>query len=220
MSQQTVEEYLETINMLEEIEGSPVKTTSLARLMEVSSASVTEMLRRLSEKGMVNYTPYGGVSLTDKGWEYVTRLTRRHRLWEVFLNKHLGFAWDEVYDEACKLEHNTSDDVAEKLAQFLGQPETCPHGSLIPKKGQKTMKSGGVPLAGLDAGRKAKILRIINENNSSFLRYLDEMGLIPGTEIEITEKASFDGTLTIKVGENVRAVSPEAASYIIIEPLD
>jgi len=153
MSQQTVEEYLETINTLEEIEGSPVKTTSLARVLEVSSASVTEMLRRLSEKGMVNYTPYGGVSLTEKGWEYVVRLTRRHRLWEVFLNRHLGFGWDEVYDDACKLEHNTSDEVAEKLAQFLGQPDTCPHGSPIPRKGQKTIKMSGIPLAGLEAGR-------------------------------------------------------------------
>ena len=220
MSQQTVEEYLETINDLEEVGSSPVKTSSLARVMEVSSASVTEMLRRLAEKGMVNYTPYGGVSLTEKGRNYVMKLTRRHRLWEVFLNRHLGFGWDEVYQDACKLEHNTSDEVAEKLAQFLGQPGTCPHGSPIPKKGQKTIKKSGLPLDELEAGRKAKVMRVANENNPRFLRYLNELGVTPGTEIEVSEKASFDGTLTIRVKDCIRAVSPETASNITVEPLD
>jgi len=220
MSQQTVEEYLETINDLEETGTSPVKTSSLARVMEVSPASVTEMLRRLAEKGMVDYTPYGGVNLKEKGREYVMKLTRRHRLWEVFLNRHLGYGWDEVYEDACKLEHNTSDKVAEKLAQFLGQPDTCPHGSPIPKKNQKVIEKGGMPLAELEAGRKAKILRVTNENNPKFLHYLSELGMTPGIEIEISEKASFDGTLTIRVKDCVRAVSPETASNIIVEPLD
>lgn len=219
MSRQTVEEYLETINSLEEVEGTPVKTSSLARVMEVSSASVSEMLRRLSEKGMVNYTPYGGVSLTERGWQYVTKLTRRHRLWEVFLNRYLGIGWQEVYDEACNLEHNTSDMVAEKLAQFLGKPETCPHGSLIPYGKIQPPKMPGIPLAELDIGHKARIIRVTNESNSELLNYLAELGLIPGTELEVSEKASFDGTLKVKISDCTKAISAEVASFIKVEPI-
>lgn len=219
MSRQTVEEYLETINNLEEMEGTPVKTSSLARVMEVSSASVSEMLRRLSEKGMVNYTPYGGVSLTERGWQYVTRLTRRHRLWEVFLNRYLGIGWQEVYNEACNLEHNTSDMVAEKLAQFLGRPETCPHGSPIPYGKIQPPKMPGILLAELDVGHKARIIQVTNERNSELLSYLTELGLIPGAEMELSEKASFDGTLTVKINDCTKAISAEVASFIKVEPI-
>ncbi len=219
MSRQTVEEYLETINTLEEMEGTPVKTSSLARVMEVSSASVSEMLRRLSEKGMVNYTPYGGVSLTEKGWQYVTKLTRRHRLWEVFLNRYLGIGWQEVYDEACNLEHNTSDMVAEKLAQFLGKPETCPHGSPIPYGKKQPSRMPGIPLAELDIGHKARVIQVTNERNSELLNYLTELGLIPGAEMELSEKASFDGTLTVKINDCTKAISAEVASFIKVEPI-
>lgn len=219
MSQQTVEEYLDSISTLEEIEGSPVKTSSLAMVLEVSSASVSEMLQRLSEKGVVNYTPYGGVNLTEKGWQLALGLTRRHRLWEVFLNRHLGIGWEDVFSEACKLEHNTSDFVTEKLAQFLGNPMACPHGSPIPEVGQQPPKMPGVPLADLDVGWKAKVIRITNERNEKLLHYLTELGLIPGAEMEVFEKASFDGTLTVKVNDSVRAIGPEVVSFIIVEPL-
>jgi len=204
LSQQTVEEYLETIDTLEEMEGSPVKTSSLAQVLKVSSASVSEMLHRLSEKGLVNYTPYGGVSLTEKGQQQVIKLTRRHRLWEVFLNKHLGIGWEDVYHEACILEHNTSDLVAEKLAQFLDNPATCPHGSPIPNGKQQPLETPGTPLADLGTVQKARVVRITNERNTMFLHHLTDLGLIPGAEFEVLEKAPFDGTLTIKVNNTTR----------------
>ncbi len=219
MSWQTIEEYLETINILEELEGSPVKTSSLARVLEVSSASVSEMLHRLSEKGLINYTPYGGVSLTEEARRQVLKLTRRHRLWEVFLNRHLGIGWEDVYHEACNLEHNTSDLVAEKLAQFLGNPAACPHGSPIPKGDHQPPKIPGTPLAGLNIGQKAKVIRVTNERNTRLLHYLTDLGLIPGAEFEVLEKAPFDGTLTIKVKNSIKAVGPEVASFIMVEPL-
>jgi len=219
LSQQTVEEYLETINTLEEVESSPVKTSSLAQVLEVSSASVSEMLHRLSEKGLVNYTPYGGVSLTEKGQQQVIKLTRRHRIWEVFLNRHLGIGWEDVCHEACILEHNTSDLVAEKLAQFLDNPATCPHGSPIPKGDQQPSKMPGTPLADLDTGQKARVVRVTNERNTRFLHYLTVLGLIPGAEFEVLEKAPFDGTITIKTGDSVRAISAEVASFVKVEPV-
>lgn len=219
MSRQTIEEYLETIKTLEEMEGSPVKTSSLARVLAVSAASVSEMLQRLSEKEMVKYTPYSGVSLTEKGLQQALKLTRRHRLWEVFLNRHLGIGWEEVYDEACNLEHNTSDLVAEKLAQFMDNPAVCPHGSPIPDSSLKLPETSGTPIANMITGKKARIVRITNEINAELLHYLNKLGIVPGAEIEVIEKATFDGTITIKAGESIKAISADVASFIKVEPL-
>jgi len=219
LSRQTVEEYLETIKTLEEMEGSPVRTSSLARVLTVSAASVSEMLQRLSEKGMVRYIPYSGVSLTEKGLQQVLKLTRRHRLWEVFLNRYLGISWEEVYNEACNLEHNTSEMVAEKLAQFLGNPAVCPHGSPIPDENLKLPEIPGTPLTDLETGKKVKITKITNEINQELLYHIAGLGLAPGAEIEVIEKAPFDGTITIKTGDSVRAISAEVASFINAEPI-
>ena len=218
MSERTVEEYVECIGELEERE-SPVSTSSIAQVLEVSPASVSEMLQRLSKKVLVEYTPYGGAKLTKKGSRHFLELTRRHRLWEVFLNRHLGIGWQDVYQPACKLEHCTSDLVAERLAEFLDNPEVCPHGNPIPKSNLKQPKAPGIPLADLEAGRMAEITRVINEGNVEFLYYLTSLGLTPGAKIKLLEKASFDGTLTIEVNNSTRAIGREAASLIMVEPV-
>ena len=219
MSQRTVEEYLESIGALEETEN-PVSTTSIAHSMGISLASVSEMVRRLSEKGLVEYTPYGGAALTTEGKKSYLLLTRRHHLWEVFLNKHLGISWDEVYQHACTLEHATSDLVAEKLAEFLGNPEYCPHGNPIPDKLLLRDENRGIPLNKLDAGQSAKVLSVINEYNAEFLRYLTSVGLIPGAEFKVVEKAEYDGTLTIEINNTTKAIGQEAASLITVESTD
>jgi len=216
LSQRTVEEYLESIGALEERE-SPVSTSSIAQLLGLSLASVSEMLHRLSEKGLVDYTPYGGASLTEEGRRRFLKLTRRHRLWEVFLNRHLGIGWEDVYQEACNLEHATSDQVAERLARFLDNPKVCPHGSPIPTRNQKLPKATGVPLPHLEVGQVGKVACIINERDSQLLHYLTSLGLIPGAELKVLEKASFDGTLTIEVNNSTKAVGPQAASFITVE---
>jgi DtxR family Mn-dependent transcriptional regulator len=110
--------------------------------------------------------------------------------------------------------------VAERLAQFLGNPQTCPHGSPIPGGGRRQKNIIGMPLAELQVNKKARIIQVTNESNKKLLLCLTELGLTPGSEIEVTQKASFDGTLTIKVKNSIRAVGTEAASYIIVEPLD
>ena len=218
MSQRTVEEYLETIGALEERE-SPVSTSSIAQSMGLSMASVSEMLHRLSKKGLVDYTPYSGASLTDEGRKRFLRLTRRHRLWEVFLHRYLGIGWEDVYQHACSLEHATTDLVTDKLAEFLNNPETCPHGSPIPKKDLKRQVSPGVTLADLEAGKSAMISSVIIERDSEFLRYLSAMNLVPDIEVKVVEKASYDGTLTIQVDQSTKAISKEAASLILVKPL-
>ena len=218
MSQRTTEEYLETIGALEERE-SPVSTSSIAQSMGLSLASVSEMLRRLSEKGLVEHTPYGGASLTDEGQQRFLRLTRRHRLWEVFLNRYLGISWEDVYHHACTLEHATSDLVEDKLAEFMDNPDVCPHGSPIPKKNLKRPISAGVTLANLDTGQSANVLNIIIEHDTDFLRYLTSLELTPGATVKVLEKAPYDGTLTIEVNNATRAIGREAASLIMVKPL-
>ena len=218
MSERTVEEYLESIGTLEERE-SPVSTSSIAQALEVSPASVSEMLHRLSKKGLVEYTPYGGATLTKKGRRHFLKLTRRHRLWEVFLNRYLGIGWEDVYQPACSLEHATSDLIAEKLAEFLDNPEVCPHGSPIPSSSLERPEVSGIPLADLEAGRMAEVARVISEGNVEFLHYLSSLGLIPGAKVKVLEKAPFDGTLTIEVNNSTKAIGREAASLIMVEPI-
>jgi len=217
LSQRTTEEYLETIGALEERE-SPVSTSSIAQSMGLSLASVSEMLRRLSEKGLVEHTPYGGASLTDEGQQRFLRLTRRHRLWEVFLNRYLGISWEDVYHHACTLEHATSDLVEDKLAEFMDNPDVCPHGSPIPKKDLKRPANDGVTLANLDTGQSANVLNIIIEHNTDFLRYLTSLEMTPGATVKVLEKAPYDGTLTIEVNNATRAIGREAASLIVVKP--
>ena len=217
MSERTIEEYLESVEALERLE-SPVRTSSLAQVLEVSPATVSEMLQRLSKKGLVEYTPYGGTTLTEEGRQRVLELTRRHRLWEVFLNRYLGIGWEDVYQDACNLEHATSDLVTEKLAQFLDNPEVCPHGNPIPKDNRELPEVSGIPLAELEAGRVGRMVSVVSESNTKFLHYLTGLGLTPGAKVKVLEKAPFDGTLTIKVNNATKAIGPQAASLVMVEP--
>ena len=217
MSQRTVEEYLESIGSLEEHE-SPVSTTSIAQIMGLSLASVCEMVRRLSEKGLVEYTPYGGANLTDEGRKRFLRLTRRHRLWEVFLNRYLGIGWEDVYQHACSLEHATTDLVVQKLAKFLDNPEVCPHGRPIPGSNLERPNGSGIPLSKLEVGQSATMLSVISEHNTEFLHYLTDLGLTPGATVTVTERAPYDGTLTIEVNNATKAIGRDAASQIMVKP--
>jgi len=218
LSQRTTEEYLENIGALEERE-SPVSTSSIAQSMGLSLASVSEMLRRLSEKGLVEHTPYGGANLTDEGQQRFLKLTRRHRLWEVFLNRYLGIGWEDVYHHACSLEHATNDLVADKLDEFMNHPDVCPHGSPIPEKSLHRPVSTGVTLSTLEIGQLARVLNVIIEHNSDFLRYLTSLELTPGARLKVLEKAPYDGTLTIEVNNATRAIGREAASLIMVKLL-
>jgi len=218
LSQRTIEEYLETIGALEERE-SPVSTSSIAQNMGLSLASVSEMLRRLSKKGLVEHTPYGGASLTDEGRQRFLKLTRRHRLWEVFLNRYLGIGWEDVYNHACSLEHATSDLVTDKLDVFLDHPDVCPHGSPIPRRNLERPSGGGTTLADLEIGQSAIVLNVIIEHNTEFLHFLTSLELTPGATLKVIEKAPYDGTLTIEVNNNNHAIGKEAASLVMVKPL-
>lgn len=216
MSQRNIEEYLETIGALEEREN-PVSTSSVAQGMGVSLASVSEMLRRLAAKGLVEHTPYGGATLTTEGRRRYLHLTRRHRLWEVFLNRYLGIGWEDVYQHACLLEHATSDLVADKLAAFMDNPAVCPHGSPIPDKDLTYTPVSGTPLADIEPGQSVRVVNAVLARDADFLRYLTETGLTPGAEVTVVEKAAYDGTLTIETAGGIRAVGKEAASMVVVQ---
>jgi DtxR family Mn-dependent transcriptional regulator len=218
LSERTVEEYLESIGTLEE-RKVPIRTADLAQILGVTSASVSEMLQRLSEKGLVKYAPYKGASLTEEGRRLVLSLMRRHRLWEVFLNQHLGIGWEDIYQEACNLEHVTSALVTEKLAQFLNNPEICPHGRPIPKNERRMPRMPGVPLSNIEDGTEIRVVGVMNERDAALLRYLTDIGLTVGVKVQVLEKAPFDGTLTIRVNDSIRAVGPEAANLIMVEQI-
>ena len=217
MGERTTEEYLERIGELERSE-SPVRTSSLAQAMGLSLGSISEMLQRLSRKGLVKYAPYAGVSLIAEGKHHFLKLTRRHRLWEVFLNRYLGISWEDVYREACSLEHCTSDLIAERLAQFLNNPDHCPHGSPIPDGNYEMPEANAVLLSKLEVGRNGKMASVGCESDTECLRHLTSIGLTPGASVVVSERSPFDDILTIEIDGSSRAIGAQLASLIMIEP--
>jgi DtxR family Mn-dependent transcriptional regulator len=210
----TTEEYLESICKLSG-EQSPVALSALADHLGISSVSANEMIKKLVARGLVTYEPYKGVRLTAEGQTQALRVIRRHRLWERFLADVLGLPWDRVHEEACQLEHATSSLVEEKLAQFLDEPETCPHGH--PVAGADCCHGEeGLLLSEMEPGQRAVIL-CVAEHDADLLRYLAELELRPQVVIEVEEVAPFDGPLTVRIGESHRVIGRQVASQVTVQ---
>lgn len=217
MVTESAEEYLEAIYKLGE-EGQPVALSTLAECLEISSVSANEMVRKLVERNLVLYEPYKGVSLTPAGQAKALAVIRRHRLWERLLTDVLGLSWDQVHEEACRLEHATSPLVEERLAQLLGEPKTCPHGHPMPTAEGEMAVEAGCPLAELTAGQRARVLRV-PEGDDALLRYLATLGLKPQVTVQVEVAAPFQGPLTVQVGEGRHVLGRELASQIVVRPL-
>jgi len=217
MASENIEEYLETIYKLEQ-DVSPVTTSALAKQLGISPASVSEMAGKLAEQGLVTREPYKGMALTAKGKHQALIVIRRHRLWERLLTDVLGLSWDLVHEEACRLEHATSPLVEERLAQLLGEPETCPHGHPMPTSEGEMVGEAGCPLAELTAGQEARVLRV-PEGDDALLRYLATLGLEPQVMVQVEAAAPFQGPLTVQVGEARHVLGRELASQIAVRPL-
>ena len=212
MTTDSMEQYLQTICKLSS-EQSPVALSALADQMGISSVSANEMIKKLVARELAAYEPYKGVTLTAEGQTQALRVIRRHRLWERFLADVLGIPWDRVHEEACQLEHATSALVEEKLAQFLNEPETCPHGH--PVAGADCCREEGLPLSELKPGQHAVVLRVA-EHDADLLRYLDELELRPQAVIEVEEVAPFDGPLTVRIDDCRRVIGRQVASQITV----
>ena len=177
-------------------------TTEIAARLSVAPASVTKMLGRLQELGLVRYERYRGASLTERGRAEALRLVRRHRLIESFLLEHLGYSWQDVHDEAERLEHAVSDNFTERLAEFLGHPARDPHGAPIPGADGVLAAEDSFPLGEATAGGRVRITRVHNEE-APVLTYLGERGLVPGRSLEVKEVRDLDGVVTVEDEEGI-----------------
>ena len=210
------ENYLKTIYHLTTISDAEVSTNAIAEKIETKASSVTDMLKKLSEKDLVNYVKYQGVSLTDKGKLSAKMIVRKHRLWEVFLVDKLDFSWDEVHDIAEQLEHIKSEKLVNKLDDFLGNPTEDPHGDPIPNaKGQIT-KTEKQLLSELTVNQIG-ICVGVKDSSADFLKYLDKQEIALGSKIEIIGKESFDLSLKIKVDSKEMTISNKIASNIFVK---
>ena len=175
-------------------------TKEVADLLSVSPASVTSMFGRLQEMGLVRYERYRGASLTESGLMEALRLLRRHRLIETFLLEHLGYSWQEVHDEAERLEHAVSDGFTERLAEMLGHPARDPHGDPIPAADGTMPLEESRPLGEASVGERVEIVQV-SDADPDALDYLGERGLVPGCVILVEEARSFDGVVTVGIEE-------------------
>lgn len=219
MKQLTIstQDYLKNIYDLTE-NGENASTNALAAKLNISAPSVTGMIKKLSsaEPPLVEYQKHQGVSLTKDGKRAALEVIRHHRLLEMWLVQTLGYSWDEVHEEAERLEHVISEDFERRIAAAMGHPDRDPHGDLIPTEDLKMPEDDSTPLSALRPETSATILRV-KASDPELLRHLEGLGLIPGTQIEIKEYSSFDHNLTIKLGRKSIVLGLNITSQIFVE---
>ena len=210
----TEENYLKIIYHLSE-KTNNVQTNAIAEQMQTKPASVTDMIKKLADKGFVHYIKYQGVTLTEKGKNAAIDIVRKHRLWEVFLVDKLSFKWDEVHDVAEELEHIKSEALIERLDEFLGFPKSDPHGDPIPDKNGRFAKTQFIKLIALKIGESGTITGV-SQHSSAFLKHLEKLGLTLGKQIVVNDVTDFDGSVEISVGDKQIIISREVAKHILI----
>jgi DtxR family Mn-dependent transcriptional regulator len=216
MLSQAVEDYLKTIYKLQD--GSDIVSTSdIARTMSVSSASVTNMVKRLAQLGLVEYESYRGVTVTSTGKKVALEIIRHHRLLELYLREVMGYPWDKVHQEAEHLEHHISEEFEDKLDEMLGFPTHDPHGDPIPTREGEIAESTTDPLASFEPGVNVVIQRV-SDSDPEMLGYLEKIGLLPGTTLEIVAMAPFHGPVTVRVGDSEHVIGYRIASNVFVEP--
>lgn len=212
-----VEDYLKVIYEIERTAGAAA-TTDIANRLAIAPASVSGMVRRLAEQGLVEHERYHGVKLTGSGRRVALRMLRRHRVIEAYLTRALGYPWDRVHDEAERLEHAASDELIDRMAEAIGEPATDPHGAPIPTREGAIDERTFISLAELELGARGRVVRV-SDDDAPRLRYLGELGLTPGSEVSVLERAPFGGPVRLKVGAIERIVGPSLAAVVLVEPL-
>jgi DtxR family Mn-dependent transcriptional regulator len=211
----TEENYLKTIFHLDIDTNGTVSTNAISECLHTKAASVTDMLKKLAEKELINYAKYQGVTLTETGKKKALSIIRKHRIWEVFLVEKLNFKWDEVHDLAEELEHINSDILINRLDEFLDFPENDPHGDPIPDKNGVLKSQELIPVAKMDIGANGKISGV-REHSKDFLQYLEKTGLILGGEIYIIDKIAFDGAVIVGINNKEQTISREVAKNLLV----
>ena len=219
LNHQAIEDYLKTIYSLAE-EESPVSTSRIAAARNVKPASVTGMLQRLEQLQLVNYEKHYGVTLTETGHKIALEVIRHHRLIELYLIEALGFSWDEVHEQADILEHVISEKLEERIAAALGYPTFDPHGDPIPNKEGQIAQTDARPLISIPPTQPVRISRILQDDNSERLRYLADLGLTPGAEIEVVAIDPLNGLITFRLNEEERVINHDAAAVVLVDLLN
>lgn len=217
MLSQSIQDYLKTIYKLQQ-EENQVSTTNIAKALNISGASVTGMLKRLSAMKLVDYHSYKGVKLTEDGVKLALEILRHHRLIELYLKESLGFSLAKVHDEACRLEHYVSDEFVQKIDKILGYPEYSPLGNPIPNKDGEIPTRKKYLLNEVNPPIKVVITQL-NDEDPDMLDYFEEMKLLPNTIISVKEKAPFNGPITIFFGGEDKILGNEIAKNIWVSNL-
>lgn len=211
-----MEDYLKSIYILQQERGEVTTSLLAEQLGGFKPGSVTGMLKKLAELHLVTYAPYQGVRLTDAGEKIALEVIRHHRLLELYLVEALGYSWDEVHEEAEKLEHHISAKFAARIAEHLGNPAFDPHGDPIPTSEGKIPQSTDRCLADLGISTQARVVRVC-EQDSERLRYLADIGLIPGAIITVMDVAPFEGPIAVEIEQQVHSLDHRMARTILVD---
>lgn len=215
----TEENYLKVIHRLSEATSEDISTNAVAELMQTKAASVTDMLRKLADKGWVNYQKYQGVRLSTEGEKIALSIVRKHRLWEVFLVDKMGFNWDEVHEIAEQLEHIESDQLIHKLDEYLGFPKTDPHGDPIPNKDGILPELAYSHLSDIKATKTCKLMGVA-QDSAVFLQLLTKLNLNLGAKLDIQEINEFDRSIFVSINDATPIfISHEVAKNILVKIL-
>ena len=209
-----MEDYLKIIFKLEE-EGATVTTQSIAERLQVQSPSVTNMIKRLADLNLVEHRRYRGVVLTVSGRKAALEVIRHHRLLELYLADALGYSWDEVHDEADRLEHSISEEFEARIDRALGFPSVDPHGEPIPTAEGEIAEAIGLRLTELEEGQQA-VVELVSDTDPEKLRYLGDLGLYPAANITLVERMPFDGPIKIKIDDTEHVIGRQLADTIMV----
>lgn len=223
MASLTVENYVKTIHQLamaqaEAGDDSAVSTGRIAKELGVSPGSVTGMVKTLTEANLTTYTPYEGVRLTDPGRRLALKVIRRHRLLETFLVRTLHMPWDEVHEEAEHMEHAVSDRLVDRMDAYLNSPVVDPHGDPIPRSDGTMPAVPGRPLKGVPAGSAFEVVRVMDQE-SRFLRYLTDCGLVLGARGKVCENRPEAGAVSVEIAGQKIILGHDAAGYVLVDPI-
>jgi DtxR family Mn-dependent transcriptional regulator len=213
----TEENYLKAIFKLAGQTEGNVSTNAIAEALQTKASSVTDMMKKLGEKNLVNHTRYQGVRLTEAGKMCALDIVRKHRLWEVFLVERLGLGWEEVHDMAEQLEHTSSPKLYEYLDRFLNHPRFDPHGDPIPDQTGKMERRSQISLLDVEAGVTHEV-EGVTDHLPDFLQYLQAINLMPGSTVTVTRRFAFDGSAGIRIGDSHEVIiSRHVAAHILVK---
>ncbi len=211
------ENYLKSIYLLSKEANQPTSTNTIADHLKVKPASITDMMKRLDQKKLVNYEKYKGATLTQKGHIIAVLIIRKHRLWETFLFEKLRFSWDKVHEIAEQLEHIQSEELVNRLDDYLGNPKADPHGDPIPNSNGEFLTNQSNLLSDIGIHNPTKVIGV-NDSSEIFLRYLTKLDICLGTPIEVIDFFEFDNSLEIKINDDSKKmISSEVAENILVE---